>query len=307
MKPVLLIINLCLSLLLVACGGGGSGWPDNTGNDNGTASGAKSNFTLQVTDAPIDNIVAVVLQFTEIRLRRSDGDWISYPLETPKSIDLLKLEGSRTADLLTDEPLPTGRYDEIRLLLDDAPMANYVDLGAGGIQQLDVPSGTSSGLKIKGDFMRNAQNRLTLVIDFDLRQSIRNPGKSGKYMMQPVLRLVDADKSGFLRGQVSALRLSSAGNCSDADPNTYNAVYLFAGHDVIPADIDLGSNKDIDPVATATVRWQPMKAAYEYELGFLAGGDYTLAITCNADLDDLDRGGDDLKFFIVRNVIVTAM
>ena len=310
MTPVRLTLCLCLSLFLAACGGGGggggSGSPE-TGMNGNDATSARPNFTLQVTDAPIDNIVKVVLTFTEIRLRQADGDWIRYPLSTPKSIDLLQLEGARTENLLTDESLPIGRYDEIRLLLDDAPMANYVDLGAGGIQELTVPSGSSSGLKIKSEFVRTAQDELTLVIDFDLRQSIKTAGKSGKYMMEPVLRLADAVKTGYLRDQVSSLRLTTKGGCSDADPETYNAVYLFAGHDVIPTDIDLSSDRDLDPVATTSVRWQPARATYEYELAFLPGGDYTLAITCNANLDDLKVGGDDLKFFIVRNVTVTVM
>jgi hypothetical protein len=145
-----------------------------------------------------------------------------------------------------------------------------------------------------------------MVIDFDLRQSIKLAGNSGRYMMQPVVRLVNADEAGLLRGQVSVMRLTTMPDCSDTLVDTFNAVYVFAGHNVIPADIDHSSELDVDPVATTTISYVPLTAAYEYEAAFLPAGDYTIALTCNADLDDLDRGGDDLKFFIVRNVTVTA-
>lgn len=298
-----------VGLMLGACGGGsGSGSSDSAGIDvGGSSTASKSDFTLQVTDAPIDGMVAVVLQFTEVGVRQTDGTWINFPLATPKSVDLLQLQGTRTMDLLSEKQLPVGRYDEVRLLLDDAPMTNYVDLGAGGLAELKVPGGASSGLKIKGDFMLFSSEPTTIVVDFDLRQSIRSAGKTGKYLLQPVLRVVDANKVGHLRDQVSAMRLSSPAKCSDNDVDTHNAVYLYAGHDVIPADIDQSSDLDVDPIATATINYVPMKGAYEYEAAFLPEGDYTLAMTCNADLDDLDRGGDDLRFFIVRNVTVTVM
>ena len=40
------------------------------------------------------------------------------------------------------------------------------------------------------------------------------------------------------------------------------------------------------------------------EGAYLTEGDYTIAITCNSNLDDLDTGNDDLKFFGTRNVSV---
>ena len=317
-----IIFSLAICALIAACSGGGGGSSSSDGGsvessgsssdsassgDSGGTTSARDGFTLQVTDAPIELMQAVVLQFTEVRLRRASGSWLDFPLETPKSIDLLQLQGESTEDLLSGIDLPPGKYDEIRLLVDASPMTNYVDLGVGGMSELKIPSGSSSGLKIKGDFTVVAEGSKTMVIDFDLRQSIKEVGKSGKYMMSPVVRLEDADQTGLLRGQVNVNFLSSTPDCSDNDVDTHNAVYVYAGHDVIPEDIDHSSNLDVDPVATAVIKYVPLKAEYEYVAAFLPEGDYTTAITCNADLDDLDQGGDDLKFIIVRNVTVTAM
>ena len=256
------------------------------GNDS-DPSAIKSSFTLSVTDAPIDGAAAVEMQFIEVRLRRKDGTWINFPFDQPKTIDLLKLQGVLTSDLLADIPLGIGRYDEIRLLVDDAPMANHVKL-------------------VDGDFMIFTTRPTSLVIDFDLRQSVKRRGKSGKFDFKPILRLADEANSGHLLGIVTPELLSSTPNCSDNNVDTFNAVYVFEGHDVIPDDIDQSSDKDVDPIATTVIKYDRNKLIYKYQAAFLPEGDYTTAITCNSNLDDLDAGNDDLKFFAIRNVSVTV-
>jgi len=50
---------------------------------------------------------------------------VYFPLDSPKAIDLLQLQGTLTSVLLVDSPIGVGHYDEIRLLVDNAPMANH--------------------------------------------------------------------------------------------------------------------------------------------------------------------------------------
>ena len=82
------------------------------------------------------------------------------------------MQGTRTADVLQNVPIDADDYDEIRLVLDGAPMANYIDLGTGGMHNLFIPSGSSSGLKIRGNFTVSATGTTDLIADFDLRQSV---------------------------------------------------------------------------------------------------------------------------------------
>ena len=295
-----------LCALLAACGGGGSGSGSSVDGNDSSPGATKSSFTLSVTDAPIDDAAAVEMQFIEVRLRRNDGTWINFPFDQPKSIDLLKLQGILTSDLLVDIPLGVGRYDEIRLLVDDAPMANHVKLLDGRFFELDIPSGRTAGLKIKGDFIIFKTRPTSLVIDFDLRQSVKRRGKSGKFDFKPKLRLADEAYSGHLLGIVAPEFLSSTTTCSDNNVDTFNAVYVYEGHDVIPDDIDQSSDKDVDPITTTVIKYDPNKLIYNYQAAFLPEGDYTTAITCNSNLDDLDAGNDDLKFFAIRNVSVTV-
>jgi hypothetical protein len=94
--------------------------------------------------------------------------------------------------------------------------------------------------------------------------------------------------------------------CSDADPNTYNAVYVYAGHNVTPDDIDQKSPQSPAPFATTSIAYDNDIMGYLYEAAFLPAGKYTVAFTCNADAEDLDNGNDDLKFFGIQNVTVLA-
>ncbi len=301
------VFNLMTALLLcaslAACGTDSSS-SNQTGNTE--TSGSGPSFSLRVTDAPIDGALSVVLSFTEVRLRNTNGSWITHTFNTPESIDMLQLQGTRTADLLIDKRLDVGIYDEIRLLVDDAPMANYV-LDAGGMAELMIPSGSSSGIKIKGDFSVLENRPASLVVDLDLRQSITvvgnpgNPGNPGKYILKPVVRLVNDQDTGHIRGSVNSASLGSMPACSDADPNTDNAVYVYAGHNVTPDDIDQGSPQSKAPFATTSIVYDNASMSYRYEAAFLPAGKYTVALTCNADAEDLDDGNDDLKFFDIQN------
>ena len=170
-----LITAILLCGYLAACGTD-SGSSDQSGNT--VASGSGPSFSLRVTDAPIDYAVSVVLRFTEVRLRNTNGNWTSHIFNTPKSIDMLQLQGTKTADLLIDKQVDVGNYDEIRLLVDAAPMANYIDLGVK-IVELDIPSGSSSGLKIKSNFSVLENRSTSLVLDLDLRQSVTMASGSG--------------------------------------------------------------------------------------------------------------------------------
>jgi hypothetical protein len=300
------VFNLMTALLLcgslAACGTDSSS-SDQTGNT--VVSGSGPTFTLRVTDAPIDGAVSVVLRFTEVRLRNTNGNWTTHTFNTPRSIDMLQLQGTKTADLLIDKLVDVGNYDEIRLLVDGAPMANYV-LDAGGMAELKIPSGSSSGLKIKGDFSVLENRPASLVMDLDLRQSVTMAGNSGKYILKPVVRLVSDKDAGHIRGVVDPASLGSMPACSDTNPNTYNAAYVYAGHNVTPDDIDQNSPQSLAPFATTSIAYDNAIMGYLYEAAFLPAGNYTLAFTCNADTEDLDKGNDDLKFFGIRNVTVLA-
>ncbi len=321
-RLIRLTSTLLFCSLLAACGTDSSPGGSSGGSSGGStvttsapaptegvivsgASSSKPAFSLRVTDAPLDDLVAVVLRFTGVEVRNVNGNWTSYSFEAAREIDLLQLQGSKTADLLIDMPLDVGDYEEIRLHVDEAPMANYVDLGAGGVKDLKIKN-AEKGVKIKGDFSVTESRPASLVIDFDLRKSVKKSRKSGEYSFKSKMRLVSFTSSSHIRGTVDPALLGAAADCSDDDVDTFNAVYIFEGHDAKLKDIDESKKKPTGPLSTASVKYDSDSGAYTYEAGFLPKGKYTVAITCNADLDDPDEGKDNLRFFGVRNATVVV-
>jgi hypothetical protein len=291
---------MTLASLLSACGtdssSSGSG---NSGSDGGSSSGP--GLSLRLTDAVFDDAVRVDVTFVEVKLRKSSGGWVSIPVDPAQKIELASLQGTKTADLLLDVKVDPGAYNELRLIVDTANMANSIELSAGGVVNLMIPSGGSSGLKIKNDFIISDTRPTSMVVDVDLRQSIIAAGPN--FIMNPVLRLVSGDNFGHVRGTLADPTRLSGPNCSDATAGTYNAVYVYEGHGVVPADINQQSTTDIDPITTSRVAYDPLVGGYVYEAAFLPAGDYTIAFTCNSDLDELNTD-EDLKFFDIQNVTV---
>ena len=296
-----LITTLLLCAYLAACGTDTSSGESGSGS-SGSGSGTGTGLTLRLTDAPFDDAVQVKVKFVEVRLKKKGGnEWVSIDLGSKaQPIDLLALQGTKTADLLRDVKVPRADYDELRLIVDTTPMANTIELSGGGIVELKIPSGGSSGLKIKGDFSVSETLPTSLVVDVDLRQSIKKNGPN--YMMQPVLRMVNGNNFGHTRGIVDPTLLT-AGSCSDPLVDTFNAVYVYSGHNVTPDDINQKSTQDIDPLTTTSIDYEAATSSFMYEAAFLPAGDYTIAFTCNSNLDDLDKN-DNLKFFNIQNVTV---
>lgn len=311
--------------LLAACGGGGG---------DGSFESGTGRLSLGVTDAPIDDAEAVVVTFTGIELLDAQGRIAeSFPLNPPRSIDLLRLQGDRQAFLIDDVALPAGVYDEVRLIVDTenascnnlvAPFSSFVTID-GTDFPLIVPSGGSSGFKVKGPLTIAAGNRVAYTIDFDLRRSIAQRGATGCYNLRPVLRVVDNAEIGTLAGRIDGALLADS-RCS-ADPLSGRgaAVYVFSGPSVRPDDLDddddddgPGGDDDDDddrgdgdhdgdrgPFATALLVPRS-DGDFDYEVGFLLTGRYTVALACSAGEDDPDDDDDDASFIGIVNVTIES-
>ena len=239
-------------------------------------------LTVSITDAAVDSAAEVWIEFTGIELQPESGDRISYDFDSPLSINLLSLQGNLSQDFFNNSPVPEGTYSWVRLKVNatlDGTLDSYIKLDDGNSYELDVPSGSQTGLKINTPFTVTANAETAVTIDFDLRKSIVL--SAGEYKLKPVLRLVDNSTTDTVTGTVDSA-LASDASCSDSDPLTGNAVYLFEGHDVIPDDID---NKNPEPVTTALLTLDATSGLLQYEIGFIPAGNYTLAFTCQADQD----------------------
>jgi len=284
--------------LLSACG------------DSSTQGGDSGSVTINVTDAPIDNADAVVVSFSSVTLKSPGNDDLFIEFE-PKTIDLLALQGTASQALIENESIPAGKYTQIRLGVNaefDDVMDSYISID-GTKYELNVPSGSNNGLKLNKPFtvaegttdLSVAAEESIYTIDFDLRKSIVDNNNPAGYMLKPVLRMVQNTETGSISGTVDPNLLTGT-NCSDNDPLTGNAVYVFAGADVVPDDFD---ENESEPLTSALVKFDIDSGIYSYEVGFLPTGSYTVAFTCAAD-SDTEINNDDVIFDFVDNAEVVA-
>ena len=221
---------------------------------------------------------------------------LEFDFPTPRQIDLLQQQGGASASLLSGVTLPAGRYAWIRLKID--PTQCSITLADGSVHPLVIPSGDESGLKLVHGFTVATGGQVDFTIDFDLRESITFAG--GKYILKPVLRIIDNESVGGIQGSVANTFMIGA--TAVTDPTCSPAAYVYAGDNVTPVDINPTSS--VQPVTTATLKLDDESGDYRYMAAFLAPGDYTVALVCAAGDDP--QNVDTLTFSATKNVSVTA-
>ena len=248
----------------------------------------QNSFSLGITDAPIDSASNVYVQFSGVEIKGTETH--TFTFDPPKQIDLLALQGSKTSALLENESLPAGDYQWIVLKVDTAgTLDTYITLDDGSDNELTIPSGNETGLKLVQGFTVSASGSSDFTIDFDVRKSVIK--NVNGYTLKPALRMVDNLEVGHIKGNVSETLLAS--NCTEP------SIYAFSGS-VTPIDI---SGATTDPVTTALVSYSEADALYTYEIGFLEAGTYTLGLTCEASIDDVATS-DNIVFIDSKEVLV---
>lgn len=249
-----------------------------------------SRFSLYVTDAPMDGAAQVVVQFSGVEVHRAKGtETINF--QTPKQIDLAYFSRGAAAYLVEYVELPAGDYEWVRLKVDAVAGVDdsYIVFGDGDTRtkyELAIPTDALDALKVVSPFTLTAGDAANFTIDFDLRRSIHLTADG--YVLRPVLRMVENTQSGSIYGSVNS------GFLTDMSCTTGAAVYVYSGESVTPTDISANSG---GPFASTSV------ALYWYIVGFLPTGVYTVALTCDGDLDQPDAV-DSLTFLAQSNVTV---
>ena len=260
--------------LLAACGGGSDGDKSQTGR-----------LKLSITDAPMDDVQEVWVKFSAVEFKPEGGAPVLSALTPAQSLELLGLRDGRSAVLVNNLILPAGRYEWIRLVVDNVPNVHDSYVMANGAEcELIVPSGAESGLKMNRGFTLPADGSVALTVDFDLRKSLHAPpGQKSMmemctqgYLLRPTLRLVQDSEVGAIAGTVDPLLFTNVAGCAPM-------VYVFSDGPnpvgtTVPDDQD---NIEPNPVVMA----EPDSTSGAYKATFLTKGNYTVAYTCNGDKD----------------------
>lgn len=313
--PVASLAALGFLLLLTACGG-----------SSGT-SGDSGRLSLYVTDAPVHSVKEVLVTFDAIELKPASGAALRVELDPPVQEDLLALQGENSAALIEDFELAAGQYNWIRLFvvsdeLDDADPGvgpSRVVEEDGGEFRLFVPGNQPPSrnpnqrfVQLSSPFVVPVNGEASFTIDVDLQQALvkKNiPVAEPFYMLRPSLRIVDNSEIGTIHGDVSPILV-----CVDATGAvTGNAVYVYQGFDVTPGDVYLDEGGEViprdgiaHPITTASVKQDTEDGSYQYTVGFLAAGDYTVAFTCDAAMDNPESDDLDEVMFLQQHEVTVA-
>ncbi|RWU12101.1 DUF4382 domain-containing protein [Pseudidiomarina gelatinasegens] len=306
-KLTTLAAVIAASTLVAACG--------SDSDDSNTAM-----FSLAISDAPVDAADEVWACFHSVELvgnaqgpqtftigedtntieandacLDANGDVIP----NTRGINLFEFTGSESEDLLAGVEVPAGNYGQLRLEMAEG---SYVLVGDTRIP-LSVPSN-----ELKFDsFTLDAGSNVAYTIEFDLRQALVNPvGQEGYFLKPRGVRLVDNMEVGHIEGTLAEALLID-NQCTVAPTDTSEsvaAVYLYSGADVaLDTMADFGGSEAAEPYTATGVTFDGA-TAYNFEIGFVATGDYTVAWTC--DTSDDPEVDDTINFVSAQNVTVNA-
>ena len=317
MSNIKSVKNLYLTfviLALSACGGSDTETSETLANPT---------FSLSISDAPVDELSAVVVCFNQIQLKNSGGDIIytvndndiiapndlclnenDEIIPNTVGINLLEFTGSNSLNLVNSTIIEAGDYTQLRLLMSDGSYG--IDKETEEKITVSVPS---NELKLDG-FTASLGGVINLTLEFDLRKGMTNPvGQSGYFLKPRGVRLVDNNEAGHIIGTVSETLLSNNANdgclVMPEDLSTSVAsVYLYQNADLeISTLADNGGEEDNQPLASTSVKFDG-EQTYRFEIGFVNAENYTIALSCA--LEDDPESDDEVNFIEAKNVAVVA-
>ena len=216
-KRCRILLFLAITSFLFACGdgGGSSGIPE---------TGAVS---MSLTDSTTDLYRAVYITINDLQICINNNDvsdnncnWSSLEppdgTQFPKTYNLLKLINGVTEAIGSGE-FSAGTYNQIRLIIgltpelknnllgEPHPAANYIIFndGVDTVEQLKIPSGLQTGIKLTDSFKVDGGEIKDLVLDFDACRSVVKAGNSIKYILKPNIKVIEPKDKIDINGTVS--------------------------------------------------------------------------------------------------------
>ena len=294
--------NLCISMFLLtaltACS-------SDSDNDSNTPT---SDVSIRFSDAAIGDLSEVVITVDKLIFNREGTDievdtFTSEELNIENSdtfqLDLLDVQGLNNKLVLDSVILPVGEYQNLRIQVLDNDIDNTYVWEKDGLaaKELKVPS---DELKL-GPFTVSSDSTQTFVVEFALNQAMTyNPGPD-RYILKPRgIRVVRLEEAAHISGVVDLTSLHDLEGCSEKpDPAIGNVAYLYAGHeldvnllgDVFVREDESAEFQEFDENVAADII-APITSAPidgmtgEYLFSYLQPGNYSLAISCQAQVDD---------------------
>lgn len=230
--------------------------------DSPTADSRAARLTVLLTDAPSDYLASAVVTIGRVDILPVDGPAVTIT-NSGGVYDLLQLQNGVTAEL-GSAVIDAATYRQLRIVVESATLTlkdGYTFTDGSQTQNLHIPSGARSGIKIKltteggtpGAGLEIRPGEMVLVADFDVSQNFvmqgnaETPAGIKKFLFTPLLRAVVRDVAGSIAGTVSAPD-------DDVEGLTVTATRADAGEDDVPATalVDENGNFKIHFLAPGT-------------------------------------------------------
>ncbi len=273
----------------------------------GCVSSGNGQMQLSITDAPADNATSVVVDIVGVQAIPVSGNPINFNFPQPQQIDLLQLQQGISTPLIGNWILPAGQYKGLVLTIsaNGGGTDSYIILNDGSQHALIVPPPYPCGLPCSEFTYLNINTPFAIsnsmagdyFIDFDARKSVLPPAVgSTAYQLSPIGRLVNVMDAGNIIGVVPNTLIT---------PGCTPAVYVFAGANATPTDINDNAPPAGQPLTESTVQLDNTTGEYEFTAAYLPAGEYTLAFTCQAAQDN-PATADNIVFTYTGNLPVIA-
>lgn len=153
---------------------------------------------MYLIDSPA-SLDSVIICVTRVEVHKSGSDstsgWFVIN-DSTRYFDLLLLTNGASS-VLGDTSLSSGQYTQIRLIIGEG---SYV-VDQGVKHDLEIPSGSQTGIKLIHQFTIEPGKLYELILDFNVDKSIIITG-NGKYKLKPTIRVMPMVISGSIAGKV---------------------------------------------------------------------------------------------------------
>jgi hypothetical protein len=199
-----IVLLVCLSLGITACGGGGGGGGAAAVATTPTPAPVADNtgvVAIVLKDAPTNEFDEILVTISSVTLLGNGDPVVIFDEE--KTIDLLKLQNFYDMLAVSDE-VPAGTYEKIRLMVTDIDLIKYDDDDNAEVIDAEIPANGKIDLNPRGSFTVAPDTALLIEIDMDAKKSIHVVGTgSERYKFRPVV-FVDIQERQLLNGLVRA-------------------------------------------------------------------------------------------------------
>jgi hypothetical protein len=161
-----------------------------------TADESGGRLQVLLTDAPLDDILEANITIERVEVMDDEEEPIVI-MDESQDFDLLQLTNGLTADLV-DISLDGVTFNQIRVVVGEDATLLLTD---STIETLKIPSGSTSGIKIKNlpeVTLGDSIDQVILTLDFDAESSFVKAGNSGKYIFKPVIKPLSMQIDGLM-------------------------------------------------------------------------------------------------------------